>query len=125
MVLNKLGNYKLLILSSSVAAFAGGLFAPFWILFIKDFGGGLELFGMAIGLMVIAESATAYFAGKYSDRLGRKIFMILSGFLGAAVIFAYTIITVWPYRMMNCDNVRIFLLMKLWRNSFIHSSCVI
>ncbi len=93
MVLEKLGNYKVFLLSNSALSFALGLFTPFWIIFLQDFGGSIQQFGFSIGLMVLAQSVTSYFAGKYSDKLGRKIFLIIGGFMLAAVTLAYTLIT--------------------------------
>lgn len=89
----RLGNYKIFLFSNSILAFALGLFTPFWIIFLQDFGGSVEQFGFAIGLMVFAQSITSYFAGKYSDKLGRKIFLIIGGFILSAVVFGYTLIT--------------------------------
>jgi MFS family permease len=66
---------------------------PFWIIFLQDFGGSIEQFGFAIGLMMLAQSVTSYYVGKYSDKLGRKIFLIIGGFILAGVVFAYTLIT--------------------------------
>lgn len=93
MVLEKFGNYRIFLLSNSTLSFALGLFMPFWIVFLQDFGGSIQQFGISIGLMVLAQSLTSYFAGKYSDKLGRKIFLIIGGFMLAAVTLAYTLIT--------------------------------
>ena len=86
-------NYRLFLLSSSVVALAIGLFMPFYIVFIQNFGGSIQSFGLAIGLMAIAESVTAYFVGKHSDLLGRKTFLVIAEFSTAAIIIAYTLIT--------------------------------
>lgn len=89
----KLGNYRIFLFSNSVLAFAMGLFSPFWIIFIQDFNKSIEKFGFSIGLMLLAQSITSYFVGKYSDKLGRRIFLIIGGFASGVVIFAYTLIT--------------------------------
>ena len=65
---------------------------PFYIIFLQGFGGSIEQFGFAIGLMILAQSITSYFAGKYSDKLGRKIFLIVGGFILTGVVLAYTLI---------------------------------
>ncbi len=65
---------------------------PFWIVFIQGFGKSTESFGFAIGLMALAQAATAYFVGRHSDILGRKAFLITAGFSTAAIILAYTFI---------------------------------
>ena len=59
-------------------SFAIGLFMPFWIVFIQDFGGSIESFGFAIGLMAFVQSISSYFAGKLADTFGRKIFIIIA-----------------------------------------------
>ena len=89
----RLLNYKILLLSNSVMSFAIGLFMPFWIVFIQDFGGSIESFGFAIGLMSLAQSLTSYYAGKFADRFGRKIFIIIAGFSLTIITIAYTLIT--------------------------------
>src|SRR3989344_9461612 len=86
-------NYRILLFSNSILSFALGLFMPFYIIFIQDFGGGIESFGFSIGLMVLAQSLTSYFAGKYSDRFGRKIFLIFPGLLLTGITILYTLIT--------------------------------
>lgn len=93
MALEKFGNYRIFLLSNSALFFALGLFTPFWIVFLQDFGGSIQQFGFSIGLMVLAQSVTSYLAGKYSDKLGRKIFLITGGFMLAAVTLGYTLIT--------------------------------
>lgn len=85
-------NYYKFLISNSILFFGLGLFTPFWIIFIKDFG-GIEQFGFAMGLMVLAQSATSYTVGRYSDRFGKKIFLIGAGFVMSGVIFAYTLIS--------------------------------
>lgn len=90
--MKRLENYRLFLFSNSILAFAIGLFTPFWIIFIEKFGGGIEKFGFAIGFMILAQSITSYFVGKYSDKLGRKIFLLIGGFILSGVIFTYTLI---------------------------------
>src|SRR3989338_6649041 len=92
-MLHKLGNYNLFLLSNAVLSLTTGLFTPFWMIFVKDIGGGVEQFGFAIGLMVLVQSVTSYFVGKHSDQVGKKIYLILSGFALAAVVVAYTFVT--------------------------------
>jgi len=86
-------NYKIFLLSNSTLALALGLFTPFYIVFIQEFGGGIEQFGFSIGLMVLAQSITSYFTGKYSDKFGRKIFLIIGGFALSGVTFGYSLIS--------------------------------
>lgn len=85
-------NFKIFLLSNSVTSLASGLFSPFYILFIQGFGKSISKFGLSIGLMALAGAITAYFAGKYSDKIGRKPFLIISGFILSLIIIGYTLI---------------------------------
>jgi MFS family permease len=89
----KFDNFKYLLLSSSITALVGGVFGPFYILYVQKLGGGLENFGFAIGLLTISSSLTSYIAGRYSDKFGRKPFMIVSSFIAAALYLSYAFIT--------------------------------
>jgi len=88
----KLGNFSYLLMSSLITALMGGVFGPFYVLYIQKIG-GLDNFGFAFGIFMIASSLTSYFVGRYSDRVGRKPFMIFSSFVGAVLMLAYTFIT--------------------------------
>ncbi len=46
-----------------------------------------------MGIMIIFYSLTSYFAGKYSDIFGRKVFLVASGITTSLIIFAYTLIS--------------------------------
>ncbi len=94
MTLSKLGNYNIFLASNSLLALATGLLGPFYIVFVQNFAGGnMGQFGFSVGLAAFAYSVAAYYVGKYSDKLGRKIFLILGGFSVSGVILAYTLIT--------------------------------
>ena len=93
MAFSRLGDYRIFLFSNSILALALGLFTPFYIIFLQNFGGSIEQFGFAIGLMILAQSITSYFAGGYSDKVGRKIFLIAGGFILTGVVLAYTLIS--------------------------------
>jgi len=88
----KLDNFSYLLLSSVLGAAVWGVFGPFYILYIQRLGGGLENFGFALGLFSIANSITSYFVGKYSDKFGRKPFMIVTSLAYGIIIFSYTLV---------------------------------
>lgn len=88
-----LSSYKIFLISNSILAFAIGIFTPFWFIFVNDFGGGIEQFGFAIGIMVLAQSVTSYFSGKISDKIGRKLPLLIAVFSLSATVFGYTIIS--------------------------------
>ncbi len=54
--------------------------------------GGMEKLGIAFSIMVLLQSLTSYFAGHFSDRLGRKPFLFLAAYIDAFILFLYTII---------------------------------
>ncbi|MBI3052216.1 MFS transporter [Candidatus Woesearchaeota archaeon] len=92
MLSKNLANYRLLLASNAVFSFAFGVFTPFWIIFIQGFGGGLQQLGIALGLMALAQSVTSYFAGRWSDRLGRKPFVLFPTFALSAVTLGYAFV---------------------------------
>lgn len=101
----RLRNFWILLTSNSVLAFAFGIFMPFWIVFIQDFGGSIESFGFAIGIMALTQSITSYFAGKYSDKLGRKVFIVTAGFSMTIIVIAYTLInSLWQLYVLQAIN---------------------
>src|SRR3989338_2422572 len=89
-------NLRIFTFSNSLMALAFGLFGPFYLIFINDIGGSIENFGIAVGLVVLSGALVSLIAGKYSDKFGRKPFLILGGYASAIIVFLYTIInSVW------------------------------
>jgi MFS family permease len=89
-------NYRLYLASEIVLSLAGGIFGPFFVLFIEKKGGGIENFGFAFGIAFLADAAVTFVVGKYSDRFGRRPFLIFYGLAKAAITLCYLLITsVW------------------------------
>ncbi len=89
----KISNLSIFTISSSISKFAGGLIGPFYIVYVQKIGGGsIENLGIAFGILGIFSAITAYFAGKYSDKLGRKPFLILTGYLSAILFLLYLLV---------------------------------
>jgi len=88
----KLTNLAIYTVTSSIWGFAMGILGPFYVIFVQKIGGSIENLGFAFGIMVMTQSITSYFFGKYSDKLGRKPFLIATGFLNSAILFAFTFI---------------------------------
>jgi len=86
-------NYRTFLIANTIQALAGGIFIPFFIIFLFEGTGGLDVFGFAMGLMAFAYAVTSYYIGKYSDKMGRKKLLILSGFVLALVIVLFTFVT--------------------------------
>ena len=90
---SQLTNYRILLGSAAVASIAMGVWMPLMVLFIQDFGFSREIFVFAVASQVAAYSLTALFAGHFSDRFGRKPFMIGANLATAGIVVAYTFIT--------------------------------
>lgn len=92
----KLDNFRYLLISSSICAFMSGIFGPFYVLYVQNLSGGIENFGIAFGLITLSSSFTSYFVGRYSDKIGRKPFLICSSFVSAALLISYVFIKTVP-----------------------------
>ncbi len=77
---------------SSIWAVVLGFIGPFYVLQVQKLSGGMEKLGAAFGITVLIQSFTPYFAGRFSDRLGRRPFLLLAAYTDAAVLFSYTVI---------------------------------
>lgn len=77
---------------SSVWAIIMGLIGPFYVLQVEKLSGGVEKLGIAFGIMTLVQAASTYIAGRFSDKLGRKPFLIATCYVDAAILFLYTII---------------------------------
>jgi len=89
----RLTNLTIFTIASSLMNFGWGLIGPFYYLYVNQLGGGsLEQFGIAFGIMYFASALASIIAGKYSDKLGRKPFLIGTSLMYAVVIYGYTVI---------------------------------
>jgi len=95
-------NFRIFTLSNSLMALAVGLFGPFYYIFINDFGGSIENFGIAAGLLVLSGALFSLFSGRISDKIGRKPFLIIGGFASAIIVFSYTLInSLWQLYILQ------------------------
>jgi DHA1 family multidrug resistance protein-like MFS transporter len=95
-------NFKIFVFSNSLLALAIGLFGPFYYIFINDIGGSIENFGIAAGLLVLSGALFSLFAGKFSDKIGRKPFLVIGAFASAIIVFLYTIInSTWQLYLLQ------------------------
>ena len=83
---------------SSIWGIVYGLIGPFFALYIANISGGMEKLGFAFSIMILVQAVTAYFVGRYSDKLGRKPFLFITAYMNAIVLFLYTIISK-PYQI--------------------------
>jgi len=78
---------------SSIWAIVLGLIGPFYVVYVAELSGGMEKLGLAFSIMILVQSATTYLAGHFSDKLGRKLFLFMTAYTDAIVLFLYTVIT--------------------------------
>ena len=69
-----------------------GFIGPFYVVQVERLSGGMEKLGIAFSIMVLIQSVTTYFIGHFSDKLGRKPFLLLTAYADATVLFLYTVI---------------------------------
>jgi DHA1 family multidrug resistance protein-like MFS transporter len=78
---------------NSIWGIVMGLIGPFYVIYVEKLSGGMEKLGLAFAIMVFVQSVVSYYAGRFSDRLGRKPFLLLTGFCDSAILFLYTVIS--------------------------------
>lgn len=76
----------------SIWAVTFGLIGPFYVVYVASLSGGMEKLGIAFSIMVLFQSLTSYLAGHFSDKLGRRPFLIVTAYVDTAILFLYTVI---------------------------------
>jgi len=113
-------NLRVFTISLSFMAFAFGLFGPFYYIFINQIGGTIESFGIATGLVVLSSSLVSLVAGKYSDKYGRKPFLIAGGYASAVIVFLYTMISsLWQLYLLQILNGLVVSMFHISETSFL------
>lgn len=85
-----------LLISQSIALFGAGIIFPYYILFIKEVGANFAQFGMAYGLFTISSALVHKMIGKSSDKIGRKIYLLMSSWGMAFTFLLFPIVTnIW------------------------------
>ena len=52
----------------------------------------MEKLGIAFSIMILLQSLTSYFAGHFSDKLGRRPFLFVTAYADTIILFLYTAI---------------------------------
>ena len=113
-------NLRIFTFSNSLMALAFGLFGPFYLIFISQIGGSIENFGFAVGLVVLSGALTSFIAGRYSDRFGRKPFLITGGYASAVIVFLYTVIgSLWQLYLLQILSGLVAALFETSESSFL------
>ncbi|WP_139364881.1 MFS transporter [Sutcliffiella halmapala] len=95
-------NLKWVIISQSVVLFGTGLVFPFYILFLREVGGNFSEFGLAYGLFTISAALVHRWIGSYSDKWGRKIFLLLNAWGTATLFLLFPLVTtIWQVYLLQ------------------------
>lgn len=82
-----------LLVSQSIALFASGIVFPFYVIFTKEIGANFTEFGVAYALFSLSAAATHAVVGRWSDRFGRKPFLLLNSWGTACLLLLFPIVT--------------------------------
>jgi MFS family permease len=88
--MNKL---KWFTISQGIVLFGMGLVFPFYIIFIKEVGASFTEFSIAYSLFALSSAISHKFSGHYSDKFGRKFFLLLSSWSIAIILLLFPIVT--------------------------------
>ena len=78
---------------SSIWGIIFGFIGPFYVLYVQKISGGMEKLGIAFAIMVLLQSVSTYLAGHYSDKLGRKPFLLITTYIDVIVLVMFTVIS--------------------------------
>lgn len=85
-----------IVISQSIAILGSSLVFPFYLIFIKEIGGGFLQYGISYGLFTMSSAIVHLFIGKISDKIGRKSFLLVNSWGMAMLLLIFPIITmVW------------------------------
>jgi DHA1 family multidrug resistance protein-like MFS transporter len=85
-------NLQIFTTVSSIWAVVFGLIGPFYVVYVERLSGGMEKLGIAFSIMVLLQSFTSYFAGRFSDKLGRRPFLFVTAYADTIILLLYTVI---------------------------------
>lgn len=77
---------KRLLWSQSITLFGASLVFPFYIIFVREIGASFTEFGIAYALFSLSSAMVHWLTGGLSDKIGRKIFLLLNSW-GTAILF--------------------------------------
>ena len=90
------------VISQSITILGSSLVFPFYLIFIKEIGGGFLQYGISYGLFTMSSALVHLFIGKLSDRVGRKLFLLLSSWGMAVLLLFFPIVTmVWQVYVLQ------------------------
>ncbi|MEK3890177.1 MFS transporter [Bacillus sp. FSL K6-3431] len=90
------------VISQSIAILGSSLVFPFYLIFIKEVGGGFLQYGISYGLFMMSSALVHLFIGKLSDRVGRKLFLLINSWGMAVLLLFFPIVSmVWQVYVLQ------------------------
>jgi len=91
-----------LLISQSVWLFGSGIVFPFYVIFTKQIGANFTQFGIAYALFSLAAAGTHLVVGRWSDRFGRKPFLVINAWGVAAIFLLFPLVTaIWQVYILQ------------------------
>ncbi|MFS0646701.1 MFS transporter [Siminovitchia sp. 179-K 8D1 HS] len=91
-----------IVFSQSVAVLGSSLVFPFYLIFIKEVGGGFFQYGISYGLFTMSSAFVHLIVGKLSDRTGRKWLLLVNSWGMAILLLFFPIVThVWQVYVLQ------------------------
>ena len=84
---------KWLLISQSVMLFGSGIVFPFYVIFTKQIGANFTEFGIAYALFSLSAAVTHAFVGRWSDKFGRRPFLLINSWGTAFLLLLFPIVT--------------------------------
>ena len=95
-------NLKWVVISQSWVLFGSGLVFPFYIIFIREVGGGFSQFGLAYGMFMLSSALVHRWVGSVSDKFGRKIFLLINAWGTAFLFLLFPMVTsIWEVYVLQ------------------------
>jgi len=81
-----MNSMKWLTITQSIVLFGMGIVFPFYIIFVKQIGANFTEFGIAYAFFALSAAFFHKLIGDLSDKMGRKIFLVINTW-GVAILF--------------------------------------
>ncbi|GIN20805.1 MFS transporter [Siminovitchia fordii] len=91
-----------IVLSQSIAILGSSLVFPFYLIFIKEVGGGFLQYGISYGLFTISSAFIHVIVGRLSDRVGRKWFLLINSWgMATFLLFFPIVVHIWQVYILQ------------------------
>lgn len=91
-----------IVFSQSVAILGSSLVFPFYLIFIKEVGGGFFQYGISYGLFTMSSAFVHLIVGKLSDRTGRKWLLLFNNWGMAILLLFFPLVNhVWQVYVLQ------------------------